>query len=50
MHLAKRLMRQPALGTAEVAARVGYGSDASFNRAFKRYVGDSPGVWRNLHA
>lgn len=50
MQLAKRLMRQPSLGTAEVAARVGYGSEASFNRAFKRHVGEPPVTWRRQHA
>jgi hypothetical protein len=30
----------------EVAARVGYGSEAAFNRAFRRVVGLPPGAWR----
>jgi AraC-like DNA-binding protein len=31
---------------AEVAAAVGYDSEAAFGRAFKRLVGVSPGAWR----
>ena len=30
----------------DTAAEVGYESEAAFNRAFKRYVGQPPGVWR----
>ena len=29
-----------------VAERVGYGSEAAFQRAFKKHVGSSPGEWR----
>jgi AraC-like DNA-binding protein len=29
-----------------VAERVGYGSEAAFQRAFKKHVGTSPGEWR----
>ena len=32
---------------AAVAAKVGYGSEASFSRAFKKMVGVPPSVWRN---
>ncbi len=46
MQLAQRLMQEPGLGTAEVAGRVGYDSEASFNRAFKRHVGEPPVTWR----
>ena len=31
---------------AEVAAAVGYDSEAAFSRAFKRLVGRAPGTWR----
>jgi AraC-like DNA-binding protein len=34
------------LGLAEITARVGYESEASFNRAFTRLVGALPGTWR----
>lgn len=32
---------------AAVAAKVGYGSEASFSRAFKKMVGVPPSVWRS---
>jgi AraC-like DNA-binding protein len=32
---------------AAVAAKVGYGSEASFSRAFKKMVGIPPSVWRD---
>jgi len=32
---------------AAVAAEVGYGSEASFSRAFKKLVGVPPSVWRD---
>lgn len=32
---------------ATVAGKVGYGSEASFSRAFKKIVGVSPSIWRN---
>lgn len=38
--------RDPQLGIAELAARVGYESEAAFNRAFKRITGQPPGRWR----
>jgi transcriptional regulator GlxA family with amidase domain len=31
---------------AQIAAEVGFGSEAAFSRAFKRYVGMPPGAWR----
>jgi AraC-like DNA-binding protein len=34
---------------AQIAAEVGYESQASFNRAFKRQVGMPPGAWRRRH-
>jgi AraC-like DNA-binding protein len=39
-------MLQAALPIAEVADRVGYESEAAFNRAFKREVGAPPVTWR----
>jgi Kef-type K+ transport system membrane component KefB len=35
-----------AIGLAEVAERVGYGSEAALSRAFKRWVGVAPPLWR----
>jgi len=34
---------------AEIAARVGYGSEAALSRAFKREAGQSPAAWRSAH-
>ena len=34
---------------AQVAVAVGYESEASFSRAFKRLVGDAPGAWRRAN-
>jgi AraC family transcriptional regulator, alkane utilization regulator len=44
--LAARQLRTTPATLAEVATAVGYGSEASFSKAFKRHVGSSPGEWR----
>lgn len=46
IQLAKHLILQGGLPIAEVADRVGYESEAAFNRAFKRHVGVPPVAWR----
>lgn len=46
IQLAKHLILQADLSIAEVADRVGYESEAAFNRAFKRHVGIPPVAWR----
>jgi AraC-like DNA-binding protein len=46
IQLAKHLILQADLSVAEVADRVGYESEAAFNRAFKRHVGTPPVAWR----
>lgn len=46
MRVAADLMRQQALSTAELAERVGYASEDSFSRAFRRTMGQSPSAWR----
>jgi AraC family transcriptional regulator, alkane utilization regulator len=46
MHLARRLLRESTLSLTEIATRVGYDSEAAFNRAFSRVVGTPPGTWR----
>jgi AraC family transcriptional regulator, alkane utilization regulator len=46
IQLAKHLILQAGLPIAEVADRVGYESEAAFNRAFKRRVGEPPVAWR----
>jgi AraC-like DNA-binding protein len=45
MQLASQLLVE-GRHLAEVAASVGYESEASFSRAFKKLVGQSPGTWR----
>jgi AraC-like DNA-binding protein len=46
MQLAKQMMREGASSIQEVATRVGYDSEAAFNRAFKRATGAPPATWR----
>jgi AraC-like DNA-binding protein len=45
MHLARQLLQEHRLTIPEVAAQVGYNSEAAFNRAFKRAAGAPPGLW-----
>jgi AraC-like DNA-binding protein len=45
MHLARQILQENRYTIPEVAERVGYNSEAAFNRAFKRYAGVPPGVW-----
>ncbi len=44
---AKRLLDDPELPIYEIASMVGFESASYFNRIYKRYTGDSPGVGRN---
>jgi AraC-like DNA-binding protein len=44
MHKATTLLEQGDRKLVEVAKSVGYDSDASFSRAFKRVLGVAPGV------
>ena len=46
MQLAKQVMREGTRNIQEVATRVGYESEAAFNRAFKRSTGSPPAAWR----
>ena len=46
MQLAARRLEIPGISIAQVAAEVGYESEAAFNRGFKKYVGTPPGAWR----
>jgi AraC-like DNA-binding protein len=48
MQFAAALLRGGGLRAHEVAARVGYDSEAAFSRAFKRYTGHAPRVFRRL--
>ena len=50
MHLAQNLLRESTLGVGEIAGRVGYESEAAFNRAFRRLVGAPPATWRQAKA
>jgi AraC-like DNA-binding protein len=50
MTKAAQLLRESDDSTSEVAARVGYQSDAAFNRAFKRREGKGPGAYRRAHS
>jgi len=46
MQLAKEMMRDGVGSIQDVATRVGYDSEAAFNRAFKRATGSPPAAWR----
>jgi AraC-like DNA-binding protein len=46
MQLAKQMMRDGTSNIQDVATRVGYESEAAFNRAFKRATGSPPATWR----
>lgn len=46
LQLAASLLVNRGMSTGQAAADVGYDSDAAFSRAFKKYVGLSPGAWR----
>jgi AraC-like DNA-binding protein len=48
MQLAASLLASTSAGLAEIAERVGYGSEAALSRAYKRWVGVSPADWRRL--
>jgi AraC-like DNA-binding protein len=46
LQLAARLLEGPGVNISEVSQRVGYESEAAFNRAFKKLMGTPPGAWR----
>jgi AraC-like DNA-binding protein len=46
MREAAKLLRNGRTTLAQVAGAVGYGSEAAFSAAFKRYSGSSPGAYR----
>ncbi|KHL10549.1 AraC-like DNA-binding protein [Mumia flava] len=46
LQIAARLLKSGTVTVAQAATAVGYQSEASFNRAFKREVGSAPGEWR----
>jgi AraC-like DNA-binding protein len=49
LQLAARTLETTSRGVAEIAADVGYESEAAFNRAFKREFGQPPGRYRSDH-
>ena len=49
LQLAARSLEKTSRGVAEIAADVGYESEAAFNRAFKREFGRPPGQYRSDH-
>ncbi|HEY6643346.1 AraC family transcriptional regulator [Povalibacter sp.] len=46
MHLAAQMLRDSQSRIARVAFEVGYQSEATFSRAFKKLLGVSPAIWR----
>ncbi len=46
MQIAADLLRSSTLKIADIAERIGYGSDAAFARAFRRHVGVWPAQYR----
>jgi AraC-like DNA-binding protein len=49
LQLAARSLESTSRGVAEIAADVGYESEAAFNRAFKREFAQPPGRYRSDH-
>lgn len=49
MAKAAQLLRETHDSIARIAERSGYDSDASFNKAFKRWRGIGPGAYRRTH-
>jgi AraC-like DNA-binding protein len=49
LKLAAELLETTQRSVIEIAAEVGYGSEAAFNRAFKREFGDPPAQFRRKH-
>jgi AraC-like DNA-binding protein len=50
LETAAGLLQDGALGLAEIAARVGYESEAAFSKAFRRRFGSPPGAYRRRAA
>jgi AraC family transcriptional regulator, alkane utilization regulator len=46
LQLAAEMLRRDHRGVAAIAPQVGYESEAAFNRAFRRRVGEPPATWR----
>jgi AraC-like DNA-binding protein len=50
MALATNYLRRSSLSVARIAEEVGYETDATFSRAFRREFGVPPATWRRTHA
>jgi AraC-like DNA-binding protein len=50
MQLAAKRLADRSVKISVVASEVGYESEAAFSRAFKKFVGQSPGRWRSASA
>ena len=48
--LAAGYLADSGVSIAEVAFLLGFSDQSSFNRAFRRWTGESPGRWRRRHA
>lgn len=46
MRIAADMLREGKANTANIAFAVGFGSEAAFNRAFKREFGQPPAAWK----
>jgi AraC-like DNA-binding protein len=46
MYTALTILRHESADIGELATRLGYTSEAAFNRTFKRVIGMTPGVAR----
>jgi AraC-like DNA-binding protein len=46
MQIAIGMLRRGDFGMAEIAAKIGYGSEAAFSRAFRKMMGAPPSAWR----
>jgi AraC-like DNA-binding protein len=49
MQIASELLRSGKANLASIAADVGYESEASFSRAFKKMIGVPPSAWRRRY-
>jgi AraC-like DNA-binding protein len=46
MQIAAELLAGSTINVANIAARIGYESEAAFSRAFKKMIGVAPSAWR----